>query len=205
MSAPTKKKKLAVVLGGLGGAQGNGARLLEHAEECLTAIFNTQVVVLASAGGFPKHQNLLGDSDAFVFVTGTYWDSWSSHLQLFLEEATPSEMSDMWLGKPAAVWVTAHSVGGKGVCSRLQGVLSTFGLLIPPATGVVITKATELACKHAPNLSQDFWSMGCLNVSARNLRAALDPNPCYVAWQLGDEDPGECWIPEKKLSYRAPP
>lgn len=119
-------RSIAIVIAGLGGEGGDGARLVEHAAPHLVAV-RTSRVVLADRPGFQANEATLAEASGFVFVTGTYWDGWSSHLQRFLEEATHTEATSLWLGKPASVWVTAHSVGGKGVLSRLQGVLSSSG------------------------------------------------------------------------------
>ena len=41
---------------------------------------------------------VLAEADGFVFATGTYWDSWGSPLQKFLEETTAFEGTSVWLG-----------------------------------------------------------------------------------------------------------
>ena len=186
------KPKLAIVLAGLGGLEGNGARLLEHAS---LEAFDASLCVLTQRPSFGDHAETLREANALLFITGTYWDSWSSYLQRFLEEATPTEATAMWLGKPLAVWVTAHSVGGKGVLSRLQGVLSTFGVMIPPMTGVVVTKANELAAAHAPEESDDFFTCRDLDISLHNLAQSLKPHPTYLAWDVERSDPMRRWVP----------
>ncbi len=186
------KRKLAVVVAGLGGLEGNGARLLHHAA---LDDFDASLCVLAQRPHFHQHEAVLHEAEALLFITGTYWDSWSSYLQRLLEEATPSEATAMWLGKPAAVWVTAHSVGGKGVLSRLQGVLSTFGMMIPPMTGIVITKASDLAVRHAPEEAEDFFTHRDLEVSLHNLAQSLEPKPVYRAWDVERGDPMRRWVP----------
>jgi len=186
------KQRLAVIVSGLGGMEGNGERLLHHVS---LEAFDASLCVLAQRPRFHDHEHVLREANAFLFITGTYWDSWSSYLQRFLEEATPSEATEIWLGKPAAIWVTAHSVGGKGVLSRLQGVLSTFGVLIPPMTGIVITKASELAARHAPEASEDFFTSRDLEISLHNLAQALEPKPAYRAWDVERGDPMQRWVP----------
>lgn len=186
------KPKLAVVIAGLGGLEGNGARLLHHAS--LDA-FDASLCVLAARPAFADHEAVLQDAHAFLFITGTYWDGWSSYLQRFLEEATPSEATATWVGKPAAVWVTAHSVGGKGVLSRLQGVLSTFGAMIPPMTGVVVTKANEIAAAMAPSEADDFFTAKDLAISVANLEQSLRERPAYRAWEVERTDPMRRWVP----------
>jgi chromate reductase len=187
--------EVAIVLGGLGGLAGDGARLVEHAAPHLAGV-DARLCVLATEPRFSAHQAQLARARALVFVTGTYWDGWSSHLQRFLEEATPTEASELWLGKPAAVWVTAHSVGGKGVLSRLQGVLGTFGCAIPPMTGLVVTRATELARAHDPAAARDFFGVADLEVSVHNLLEAARGTHRYRAWDVDRGDPGaRRWMP----------
>lgn len=186
-------RNVAILLAGLGGRSGNGARLLEHAAPFFEGV-STDVRVLAEDARFAAHAAALSEADGFVFVTGTYWDGWSSHLQRFLEEATPSEATPLWLGKPAAVWVTGHSVGGKAVLSRLQGVLSTFGCAIPPMTGLVVTRANELARAHDPEGARDLFGPADLEIAVHNLRVALAHRDGYRAWDVDRGDPSERWL-----------
>src|SRR3954462_12604070 len=131
------KPTILILDSSLNGTTGNTSVLLDRAASC----FRRKAAVIRFAWGAPSQwsdvEPLLMKADALVVGTGTHWDSWSHHLQRFLEEATPSEGTSLWLGKPVAVIVTMHSVGGKGVVSRLQGVLNTFGCLIPPMSGLV--------------------------------------------------------------------
>jgi chromate reductase len=191
----TEPLTIAIVLAGLGGARGDGAALLELASPWLTSV-RTEVCVLASRPGFAPHASVLACASGFVFVTGTYWDGWSSHLQRFLEEATPTEATSLWLGKPAAVWVTGHSVGGKGVLSRLQGVLGTFGCAIPPMGGLVVTRASELARRHDPEAARDLFGPADLEVSVHNLLAMARGSRDYRAWDVDRADPGVPWLRE---------
>lgn len=186
--------EVAVVLAGLGGLEGNGARLLEHAAPFLEQV-DTRLCVLANEPSFEAHRETLARAQAFVFVTGTYWDGWSSHLQRFLEEATPTEATPLWLGKPAGVWVTAHSVGGKGVLSRLQGVLSSFGCAVPPMSGLVVTLATELARAHDAAAARDLFGPADLEVCVHNLLEAARGTHRYRVWEVDRGDPGSRWMP----------
>lgn len=189
----SEQPSLAIVLAGLGGAHGNGARLVELAAPHLVSV-ETQLCVLASRPGFAAHEATLARASGFVFVTGTYWDGWSSHLQRFLEEATPSEATALWLGKPAAIWVTAHSVGGKGVLSRLAGVLSSLGCSIPPMSGLVVTLANELARAHEPAAARDLYGPADLEISAHNLLEAVRGTHRYRAWDVERGDPSIRWL-----------
>ena len=188
-----ERERLAVILAGLGGVRGNGARLLELAAPYLGTV-DTEVCVLASRPGFAPHEAALARAAGFLFTTGTYWDGWSSHLQRFLEEATPTEASSLWLGKPAAVWVTAHSVGAKGVLSRLTGVLSSFGCAIAPMTGLAITHANELARACDPEAARDFYGPADLEVSVHNLLETVRGTRAYRAWDVERGDPSRRWL-----------
>lgn len=184
---------IAIVLAGLGGASGDGAALVSLAAPHLEGV-HTELCVLASHPGFAAHERILASASGLVFVTGTYWDGWSSHLQRFLEEATPTEATELWLGKPAAVWVTGHSVGGKGVLSRLQGVLSSFGCTIPPMSGLVITRANELARAHDREAARDLFGPDDLEVSVHNLLESVRGTRRYRAWEVDRGDASQPWL-----------
>lgn len=180
--------------GSLGGDHGNSSVLLDAATELLRSEATVERATLARAPGFVAHRAALAAADAIVVATGTYWDSWSSLLQQFLEQATPSEGTELWLGKPAAVLVTAHSVGGKGVLSRLQGVLSTFGAQIPPMGGLVITRVGELARGHGGPDCEDIWGLSDLEVVCHNLVACARGSRAFRAWSVDRGDPGRRWL-----------
>lgn len=189
--------------GSLGGDRGNSSVLLDAAITRLSASATVERAVLARAPGFAVHRPALAAADALVVATGTYWDSWSSRLQHFLEEATPTEGTALWLGKPAAVLVTAHSVGGKGVLSRLQGVLSTFGALIPPMSGLVISRVGELARAHAGPDCEDIWSPADLEVVCHNLLACARGERDFLAWPVDRGDPSHRWLERPPVRPRS--
>ena len=62
----------------------------------------------------------LDAADGILIGTGTYWGQSSSILQRFLEEATPREGSEVWLGKPAGIIISEHSTGGQIVLSNAR-------------------------------------------------------------------------------------
>jgi hypothetical protein len=143
----------------------------------------------------------ISNANAYIFLTGTYWDSWGSPLQYFLEEATEWEGTDLWLGKSAAVIVTMHSVGGKAVLSRLQGVLNNFGLSLPPMSGMVLSLAANLAINgqssecgnvHFP----DLWSLKDLDVIMKNLELSVSVQGLiqYQAWETDKNNFEKPWL-----------
>jgi len=207
----------------LAGDAGNTAVLLAHARRLLVRRATVESLTLAprpdaavshvsalnarlriDTGLSPQLLAALARADGLLIGTGTHWDSWSSVLQKFLEDATATEASKLWLGKPAAVVVSEHSTGGKGVLSRLQGVLVTFGCSIPPMSGLVLSRAAFLAVQHAPNPAKtsDFWCEDDLRVVCHNLAeatrvtlpAAKPPKPRWCAWPVDRRDFAARWI-----------
>jgi multimeric flavodoxin WrbA len=137
---------------------------------------------------------LLDKADAFIFGTGTYWDSWSHHLQRFFEEATKTEGSSTWLGKPTGVIVTMHAVGGKGVLSRMQGVLNNFGCAIPPMSGMVYSLVNKVTLDVGSEFKEIVWTTDNAEVVVNNVLEALKPNPKYKTWELEVQNFSDRWI-----------
>ena len=139
-------------------------------------------------------------AQGFIFVTGTYWDSWGSPLQLFLENVTALEGTPSFLGKPAVVVVLNHSVGGKGVLSRLQGVLSTFGCMIPPMSGLVYSWVSDQILKknsgsqRQTNTQKDLWSLADLKDILENFQKALEIKINWTGWPVDRKDARTIWL-----------
>jgi NAD(P)H-dependent FMN reductase len=185
---PARRPHLLLLNASLAGEAGNTAVLLARARRHLSRRANVESLTLAAlptsdrTSASDSQPTALGSellsalkhADGFLISTGTHWDSWSSVLQTFLEAATPHEGTALWLGKPAAVVVSEHSVGGKGVLSRLQGVLVTLGCTLPPMSGLVLSRAALLAAQHAPDpaTTSDFWCEADLRVVCHNLTEA---------------------------------
>ena len=190
---------ILILNGSIGGESGNTHAVLQFLIACLSARCAVEIVHLATdLRTAPEREALIAWADGFVFATGTYWDSWGSPMQRLLEESTYLESCEIWLGKPAAVVVTMHSVGGKGIVSRLQGVLSTMGLAIPPMTGFAYSLACHLAmCGNAadPELG-DFWQLDDLPVIAHNLIEAATGGRAWKTWIVDKRPPSRRWMPE---------
>ncbi|MBC7428972.1 MAG: NAD(P)H-dependent oxidoreductase [Bacteriovorax sp.] len=187
-------KKILILNGSISGADGNTQHLIKLVQE---KIENCEVLHLKDLQEkkitIGELKNKLKKADGFIFTSGTYWDSWGSPMQHFLEVATEFEAGDMFMGKPAAVIITMHSVGGKGVLSRLQGVLNTLGILIPPMSGMVYSLAGHLALQTESSFAEDFWSLEDTNVIIHNLMASLG-NKKYQSWPVDHKDPKRIWI-----------
>lgn len=196
-------KKITILNGSLGGQNGNTAAVLKLLVSELAPFSEINSIHLSETDLTQKKalEKLLSESDAFVFATGTYWDSWGSPMQRFFEEATEFETGPVWLGKSAATLVTMHSVGGKAILSRLQGVLSTLGLLIPPMSGMVYSLAGHLALQsHATEFHSDIWQLSDLKVIAENLLTAVNlslqngEETTWRTWPTDTQDPHRPWF-----------
>ena len=178
----------------LNGKDGNTAVLLEKVSAYLGRRAHLIPMDWNRDSQFEQIVPCLQKADAIIIGTGTHWDSWSHSLQYFLELATPTEGSDLWLGKPAGVVVSMHSVGGKGVLSRLQGVLNTFGCLIPPMSGVVCSLVNEAAIESKHPMASDLWSIDDLDILCHNVLTALKPRPRYKAWPVDRIHYSDKWV-----------
>lgn len=202
-----RRPRLLLLNGALAGSGGNTAVALAAARRRLVRHADVETLVLAEtfddppvadAGRDtlpPAIADALAQADGFLFGTGTHWDSWSSVLQRFLEAATSLEGTATWLGKPAAVVVTEHSVGGKAVLSRLQGVLVTLGCSLPPMSGLVLSRAALIAAAKDPAAARDFWSRSDLGVVCHNLLTAtrVRAQP-WKAWPVDRADFRARWL-----------
>lgn len=179
---------------GLGGAGGNSQVVTERCAALLRAsgTAHERVVLRDAAPG--DVAAALGRAERLVVVSGTYWGGFSSLLQQLFEELTPTETSSLWLGKPAAVLVTEHQVGAQAVLSRLQGVLVTFGCLLPPLSGVVISKVGEALRARAPELCDDVWGLEDVATALHNLLAAPFLRDAYRVWPVDREHYAERWL-----------
>lgn len=199
--------KIVIVNGSLGGASGNTQQALQFLEGALKNIdtkitFDSWILADERDWDIDAMKKRLAGADAFVFSSGTYWDSWGSPLQKFFEVATEFEGDKCWLGKPAALVTTMHSVGGKEVLNRLHGVLNTLGLFIPPMTSFTYSFANHFALTH-PELANDtfaddLWRLSDLEVVAANLLRGVQmskfPQDLWPTWPIDHEDPKRLWI-----------
>ena len=191
-------RKVLIIDGSIGGASGNSQQIVELTIDLLKK-YKVQVdqIHLKEIPELKLEwiREKLNWADGFIFSSGTYWDSWSSWLQKFLEVATEFEGTNVLLGKPAAVFITMHSVGGKEVLSRLQGVLNTMGIAIPPMSGMVYSLATHLALKDDTlDFGADFWSLEDCKIIVHNFMTYLEGDKTYQAWPVDRKDPTRKWL-----------
>jgi multimeric flavodoxin WrbA len=186
------KRKVLVLNGSPSGAKGNCAEFIREIKTRIDAKF--EVLHLANEKFDAAFKKKISEASAVVFVTGTYWDSWGSPLQRFLEDMTEMEASSAIMGKPCAVFVLMHSVGGKSVLSRLQGVLSTMGFLIPPMSGMVYSLVSDIALKSKTSHAKDFWQLDDADLILENLIKACELNVLWATWPVDKKDPRRKWL-----------
>ncbi len=192
-------KKILHLIASLEGKAGNTYKLIGDLKNSLPAGFEIKEIELlslsklTSADYKTKILEIFTDIDALVISTGTYWDSWSSHLQRFLEESTFLEASPLVFSKPASIIVSMHTVGGKEMLSRLQGVLSTQGYLIPPQSSLVLSYLAEKNLNDNDSFADDFWTKKEIPLIMKNLCAFIDIKTTATPWEVDQKDPKRVW------------
>lgn len=185
--------QILIINGSIHGESGNCGLLIQELQKKHQDIQWASVNLAKTKFG-PSLLRKINKADALLFLTGTYWDSWGSPLQKFLEDATDLEGRPEILGKPAGVCVLMHSVGGKGVLSRLQGVLSTMGFLIPPMSGIAYSLSGQLALKSKNRHAKDFWCLEDLDVIVKNLVLATQSTTHWKAWPVDRKNFRKKWV-----------
>ncbi|WP_232468974.1 flavodoxin family protein [Bdellovibrio bacteriovorus] len=187
-------KKVLILNGSPTGDKGNCAQWIKGLVKIFGKQAEVEVVHLAKTSYGPTLKKKLESASGLFFVTGTYWDSWGSPLQKLLEDMTELEGSAAFMGKPAAVFVLMHSVGGKGVLSRLQGALSTMGFLIPPMSGMVYSLVSDIALKSPSSHAKDFWQKEDAELIVENFLKACDLQVTWTTWPVDKKDPRRKWL-----------
>jgi multimeric flavodoxin WrbA len=187
---------ILIINGSISGKSGNSFQLLKNAQNILITKYQINVEIVHLVEQISKNllEEKMNCANGFIFSSGTYWDSWGSPMQKFLEETTDLEATSTLFAKPASVIITMHSVGGKEVMSRLQGVLSSQGYLIPPMSSMAISLTAKLALENGSSFAEDFWSEEDLPFVLHNLMAAIDKKYQYAPWPVDKKDPSRVWI-----------
>ncbi|HEY8272478.1 MAG TPA: NAD(P)H-dependent oxidoreductase [Pseudobdellovibrionaceae bacterium] len=184
---------ILILNGSVHGDRGNCGIIIQEIRKRHQQI-NWSLVNLSKTKFGPGLEKKIKKSDAILCLTGTYWDSWGSPLQKFLEEATDLEARPEILGKPAGVCVLMHSVGGKSVLSRLQGVFSSMGFLIPPMSGMAYSLSGQLALKSKSMNAKDFWCLEDIEVIVQNLVIAVEKKILWKTWPIDRKNFRKTWV-----------
>ncbi|WP_240348418.1 NAD(P)H-dependent oxidoreductase [Longitalea arenae] len=181
---------ILLINGSLRGAAGNSGAVASRAAQLLVNELQQQAGLLTLTDPMPTIREvyeLLVVSDAFLVVTGVYWNNWSSPLQRFVEVMTAFENTPAFFGKPVACAVTMDSVGGIEVAARLQAVFGGLGCWSPPCSTVVLSRtgqeamAASAGANDDPN--EDVWRLDDMHIVLTNLvTAAAMPRNNWLAW-----------------------
>lgn len=185
--------KIAVLDGSLSGSGGNTGALVAHFLAALPGDVTVDHVVLAEVEDVPALRDRLRAADGFVVASGTYWQSWGSPLQRFFEQATPWELTDVWVGKPVTVLVTMHSVGGAEVMARIMAVVNMLGAFVPPLCAMAYSRVGHLLREVAEE--EDTWDVEDVAVMAANFCAAMRGEKATAVWKIApDADVVRRWL-----------
>lgn len=182
-----KALRLLALNGSVRGDHGDAAEALKAALAFAGDVDVAPVTLATYQGTVEAMVQLLNDADAILVGTGTYWGSWGSPLQRFLEVMTPLEATPAFVGKPAACVVTMDSVGGVDVGTRLLGALATMGCCTAPFPLVVLSRV-GFAVQGTPGFD-DVWQPRDLEVTVTNLvkhaRATRDTRAsAHATWSV---------------------
>jgi multimeric flavodoxin WrbA len=192
-----------ILNGSLGGRTGNTNNLIKKVKKLILKrdpSTKVRVIHLSPTFDWIKVRRAIKASDAFIFTTGTYWDSWGSPMQQLFEKMTQIEGKKHLLGKPAGAIVTMHSVGGKEVCSRILGNLVGLGCMVPPFAGFAYSYADHVAHKKRTTgnkLLDDVWHIKDLEAFIHNLFEARLGTNNWIVWDYLDTealDPNYVWL-----------
>lgn len=163
-------KRLLLLNGSVRGSLGNTAAFLARAAALLPNDWASEAISLAEfTGPIAKLAERLREADALLVGTGTYWGSWGSPLQRFLELISAYELSPCFLGKPVGAVVSADSVGGLDIAQRLLGAFSLLGCVIPPLSTLVISRVGVAATEADSESNEDVWRAEDLEIVVQNL------------------------------------
>lgn len=185
-----ERKEILIINGSIRGKQGNSWLLAKKAENFLLNNSSASTSILNLSEPKPSIQevyNLLVSSHGFLIITGTYWHSWGSPLQRFIEVVTTFENSPAFFGKPLACAVTMDSVGGAEVAARLHAVFAGLGCWSPPCATVALSRVGQEAIAASQgqpdNPNEDVWRIEDLETVLKNLVTATTiQNAAWVSW-----------------------
>lgn len=186
-------KRLLLLNGSVRGAHGNTGAILARAATLLPSEWHSEAISLAELSGpVAELANRLRRADALLVGTGTYWGSWGSPLQRFLEVISAYELSPCFLGKPVGAVVSADSVGGLDIAQRLLGAFSLLGCVIPPLSTLVISRVAVAAIRADAEANEDVWRPEDLEIVVQNLvlGARLRELP-WATWPVRNLAPTE--------------
>lgn len=192
-------KNILVVNGSLHGNLGNCQKIVDHIIKQTKELKISSIDLLNSSK--EKIESELNSADAFIFISGTYWESWGSPLQKFFEDFTYLETTSTFMGKPAGCVVLSHSTGGRGVLSRILVNLNLFGCILPPLSGLEISFVGQEALTYSKDhsLKEDIWSIKDIDLLIKNIGSCLDKSYSFESWPIDTGDFKKVWFKNKSI------
>lgn len=195
-SSKNLTKNLLILNGSIQGHQGNCGQLIAYLKKRYGSEFKITESHLKDDSKKIITKKLMA-SDCLLFVTGTYWESWGSPLQKFLEDFTDLEATDAFVGKPAGFVVLCHSTGGgRSILSRLQANMNLFGCLLPPFCGMELSMVSQHLLDIDPKNrhKDDLWQIGDLELILQNLKKAANAKQSFEIWPVDKKNFRKVWI-----------
>lgn len=186
MSQNENKSSVIVINASTSGAKGNTELILKKISNDLDCKH-----VYLKNNSYTELRENIRKADGIIFGTGNYWSSHSHLLQKFLEDATEDELSDVFLGKPAALIVTSQSTGGMSVVSNLMATLNLLGCVIPPLSCIVYSQSIHGSEK------KEFWKIDDYKVMLHNFLQYVKDKKQLRIWDV-DTSYKNKWIGDDK-------
>lgn len=181
---------LLLINGSLHGRAGNTHHYLRECERLLERTGDQGHLISLAEDPLPEAVRLTREAKAIIIGTGTYWDSWGSPLQQYLELLSEYDADQALIGKPVGVIITMDSVGGTGLMFRLQGALASMGFLVPPLSGVVLSRVAAMATHDSTILPagfdppNDVWCPEDIKVMLHNVLEASGLEATWGSWPV---------------------
>jgi NAD(P)H-dependent FMN reductase len=180
-------KRIVVLDGSLNGIGGNTHGVIQETVHALGHLVEVDYIELKDVKDMLSLHTRIKDAQGFIVGSGTYWQSWGSPMQRFLEAATEWEGTDVFLGKPICTVITMHSVGGVEVMSRLQSIFNLLGCFAPPHCSMVHSYVNQLAAQIDKE-DMEIWDLRFVPTVAHNFKVALFGGGSFMSW---DADQGD--------------
>jgi len=188
----TMMSKILIINASIRGQEGNSYQIALKAKSYIEKSNLSDVEIYDIAN--PKSTidevyELIKKSDAFLIVSGTYWNNIGSGLQRFIEVCTPFENSDAFFGKPLSTIISMDSVGGIEVANKITSVFSGLGCWTPPCSTVVLSRigqeAAMLTKDFEDDTNKDVWRLDDIEILIDNLSIACKiDNKNWKAWDI---------------------
>jgi chromate reductase len=170
------KNNILIINASIRGQEGNSYAIALAAKNYIenTQSVNVEIYDLAH----PKNTIrevfiLLENADAFIIISGTYWNNISSTLQRFIEVCTPFENTNAFFGKPVSTIISMDSVGGIEVANKIISPFSGLGCWTPPCSTIILSRLGEEAVKLTQDLeddpNEDVWRLEDIEILIDNL------------------------------------